>query len=1015
MRRAQVHSEEMNMPSGKSKERGGAGWLRTVALTFAGVALASGAAAAQGTGTVTGRVTQAGTGQPIRGAQVLVAGTTIGTIVGDDGTFRLPNVPVTATEVRARLIGYQPAAVPIRVTAGGTTEVAITMSPSATALDAVVVTGAVGDTRRRAIGNAVTSVDVSDVVNRSAVNTVTEVLQAKTPGLTLIPGSGSAGTSANYRLRGAGSIYAGNNPTIYVDGVRISDRGQGNFGVFGQNTTALDAINPNDIESIEVIKGPAAATLYGAEAAAGVIQIITKRGRAGRTRWEARTEVGTSEWADELKPVNYGVATAARLADPVGHPGYVGLQEGDIISHRVLTEPGALRKGDIRKFSLSASGGTDRYTYFVSGVSNREEGVNLNNFASLNGVRGNFSFVPSDKVTFSTTLDYARNHVRLPLNDNIAFGLIISSYLATPGRKYNYPAGLNYALILPEVANTYDNQTRADRFIIGTAADYKPFDWFTNRVRVGLDMNVGRAELYFAPQPAGLNPFSARASFEIDNTKGFLAQGRPINQDFTVNYDGSATYEVNPTLVSTTSAGAQFLSNVWRRTDAFGQDLGATGIRSISRAAVTTSAEGFSEQKSLGMYVQEQLAWRDRLFVTGAVRMDNNSAFGARLNRVFYPKVSASYVISEEPFYRLPFVEDLRLRFAWGQAGNSPGPFDALQSYTTSVATYPTSTSSALRYGSFGNPNLKPERGSEIEAGFEAGFLDGRATLDLTYYDKTTRDALLPVDVPPSTGFAGTRLENLGTISNTGFEVAAFGTPFQSRPLTIETRVTLATNRNELVSFGDDRAPIIFGDYAASQRYQPGYPLAGMWAQRAQRDANGNLVKTSAGLPILDPVSIYMGPSVPTREMSFSTTFRIFESLRLYALLDHKAGHYQFNVKDWRRDRAGLTWETVNPDANPDDVLERRMASQTFLHIQPADFTKLRDVSLSYDIPSRLVRSFAENATLTLAGRNLRIWTRYGGADPEINFNGGSSTFGRNDSWTVPMTRRYSLSMAVNF
>jgi TonB-linked SusC/RagA family outer membrane protein len=988
--------------------------IARIPMVFVMAALCAAVSEAQ-TGTLTGRVTETSTGAPVRGAQVLVAGTTVGTVADANGEFRIAGVPPGTRELRARMLGYQPAAVTFTLTPGGTATVNMTLSPSATALDAVVVTGAVGDTRRRAVGNAVASVNVEDVVARAPVSNITDVLQSKTPGLTLMPGSGTAGTSTNYRLRGAGSLYAGNSPVIYVDGVRVSDRSQGNYTVFGQSTSALDAINPNDIESIEVIKGPAAATLYGAEAAAGVIQIITKRGRAGRTMWEARTEFGTTEWPDAWKPVNYGVATAARINDPVNYPGYQGLQEGDIISHRVLSEPGALRVGDIRKYSLSASGGSDRYTYFLSTVANREEGVNLNNFANLDGVRGNFSFVPSDKLTFATTLDYSRHHVRLPLNDNIAFGLVISSWLATPGRKYAYPAGLNYSQILPEVANTYDNQTRSDRFILGATTEYRPFRWLSNRVRVGLDMNVGRAELYFAPQPPGLNPFSARASFELDNTKGFLAQGRPINKDFTFNYDASATYELSPALVFTTSAGAQYLSNTFRRTDAYGQDLGATGIRSIARAAVTTSSESFSEQKSLGLYVQEQVAWNDRLFVTGAVRIDNNSAFGSELNRVFYPKASVSWVVSEESFFALPTVDDLRLRFAWGQAGNSPGPFDALQSYTTSVVTMPTTTASALRYGSFGNPDLKPERGSEIEAGFEATLLGGRATVDFTYYDKTTKDALLPVAVPPSTGFAGTRLENLGTIANNGVELLATVVPLQWRPVTITSTFTLATNHNELVSFGDERNEIIFGDYAPVQRYQEGFPLGAYWAQRVQRNPDGSVVKNAAGQPMIDPVSVYMGPSVPTRELGFSTTVTVFERLRFYGLLDHKGGHYQFNVKDWRRDRAGLTWETVNPEADPDEVAVRRLASQNYLHIQPADFVKLRELSVSYDVPERLLGGVADALTVTFAGRNLRTWTDYGGADPEVNFNGGSATFNRNDSWTVPNTRRYSLSFAARF
>jgi len=988
-------------------------FLLRASLVSATLLPAASAARAQ-TGTIAGRVTESQTGRPVSTARLTVTGTTLGAEADADGRFRIANVPVGAREIRARSIGYLPAAATFSLTDGGNATVAITMLESATALDEVVITGTVGDTRRRAIGNAVTTVNAAEVVGRSAVSNITEVLQAKTPGLTIVPGSGSVGTSANYRLRGAGSLYAGNNPTIYVDGVRISTKSQGNYTVFGQTTSALDGINPADIESIEVIKGPAASTLYGAEAAAGVIQIITKKGRPGRIRWDARVETGHANWDPSLRPTNYTVATAARLADTLTWPGFKGKALGDIISHHVMTEPDALRSAGLSKMSISASGGGDRYSFFVSGAKNKEDGVYYNNFSNLNSLRGNFTFIPSRKLSFATSVDISRHHVRLPLNDNIAFGLIISSYLAVPGRQYAFPAGVNYSQILPAVANTYDNQTRSDRFILGSSAEYKPFDWFNNKFRVGLDMNIGRATLYFSPQAPGINPFSARASFEIDNTKGFIAEGRPLTHDFTLDYTGTVTHDMSRNLVSNSSFGVQFLSNVFRRTDAYGQDLGSVGIRSVASAAVTTSSESDTAQKSLGLYVQEQVAWRDRLFLTGAVRVDNNSAFGSELNRVFYPKASLSYVISEEPFFHLPAVDELRLRAAWGQAGNSPGPFDAIRSYTTSVVTTATGTSSALRYGSFGNPNLRPERGSEIELGFESKLLGGRAGLDLTYYSKTTHDALLPVAVPPSTGFAGTRLENLGTISNKGFEILLTATPIDFKSLSVETTLALSTNDNKLVSFGDDRAPIIFGTYAPTQRYEVGFPLGAMWAQRVQYNADGTLVKVS-GRPVLDPVSVYMGPSVPTKEVSFSTGIRFLEKFRFFGLADYKGGYYQFNVKDWRRDRALVSWETANPQADPDVVLARSFASQTWYHVQKADFVKLRDLSLSYDLPVQLLGAVADRATVTVAGHNLKIWTKYGGADPELNFGGGTSTFNHNDSWTVPMTRRYSASLAVSF
>jgi len=986
------------------------GWL--LASIFAALTFGAGARPlfAQA-GSVSGRVTDGSGTAPVRGAMIQVVGTQIGAVTDADGRYRLVNVPATARELSAKRIGFKPMTVPITRDATGNAVLAITMTESALTLEATVITGAVGDTRKRAIGNSVATVNATELVGRSAVANITELLQAKTPGLTLMPGSGTVGTAANYRLRGAGSIYAGNTPTIYVDGVRISARGMGAYDAFGQVTSSLDAINPADIESVEVIKGPAAATLYGAEAAAGVIQIITKRGRSGPVRWDARYQMGSSDWDKNLRPMNYALATAARIADPVGYPGFVGKAVGDIISLRPMTDGRALRTGNLSKMAVSASGGGDHYNFFVSLGRDKEEGVYFNNFANLGSVRGNFSFVPSNKLTFSTSIAYSKNHIRLPLNDNAASGLIISSYLATPGRNYVFPAGPGYFTITPELANIYDNQTVADRFIMGASADYKPFSWFTNKVRVGLDANVGQAELYFAPDPRA--PYAARFSLELDNTKGFIAQGRPITQDLTLNYDATVTRNISPELASNTSFGMQFLSTSYKRTDAIGTDLGSVGVRSVSSAAVTTSAQAFSEQKSVGFYAQEQVAWRDRLFATAAVRMDNNSAFGSDLNKVFYPKLSLSYVISEEPFFRLPGVDELRLRAAWGQAGNAPGPLDALRSYSSSVVTTATGTSSALRYSAVGNPGLKPERGSEIEFGLEASSLEGRISVDATYYNKRTKDALIPVAISPSTGFTGSQLTNLGTIANSGIELRVSGTPVQRRSLTVETTLSMSTNKNRLVSFGDDRAPIAFGSYAPSQRYQVGYPLGGFWAQKVQRNADGTPVLVS-GRPVIDRTSVYMGPSVPTREMAFSTGITMYQKLRFRGLLDYKAGHYQFNVKDWRRDRSGVSWATVNPAADPNDVLVRQFAPQTFRHIQKADFVKLRDLTLSYDLPVTMVKRYVDHATLSVSGHNLKIWTKYGGADPEVNFN-GTSTFNRNDSWTVPMTRRYSASLSVGF
>lgn len=962
-------------------------------------------------GVIEGTVRDATTRETLPGANVVIQGTSLGASTGPDGTFRISAVPAGTHTLEARFIGYRPLTRQVTVTADETVTVMMEMASEDFRLDEVVITGTAGDSRRRSIGNAVSRIDAAELTEVTSVGSVNELLQARTPGLTMMPGSGTAGAAPNIRLRGASSLSARTSPVVYIDGVRMNTGSLGNFAVYGQTTSLFDSLNPEDIESIEVIKGPAASTLYGAEAAAGVIQVITKRGRMGERnlRYGATFEIGQNEWAVE-RPTNYAVCTEARLANPDGFPGCVGQSQGDIISHVPLSDhPEALRSGAVRRLNLSAQGGGEQYSFFLSGGTDVDQGVFHNNFSNSSSLRGNFGFFPSQQFDMSVSLSYSNGHVRLPLNDDIAYGLIISSWLAIPGQAYAWPGDEGFFTLRPEVSNSYDNQTRTDRFVMGGQLNYRPFDWFTNRVQVGYDLSSGLAEMFYAPDP--------RAPFGPGVSEGFIARATPRNTALTIDYTGTLTAPIGDDLISNTSFGVQYIANNYRRTAAEGRGLGSDLTRLISSAAVTSGSETYSETRSLGLYVQEQLNWRDRLFGTAAVRMDNNSAFGTEINTVLYPKLSLSYVISEEDFFTIPALDQLRLRAAWGQAGNSPGPFDATRTYITSVVTSETgSTLPALRYGSYGNPDLEPERATEIELGFDAVFLGDRLSLEATYYNTRTRDALISVPVPPSTGFGGSMLDNLGEIANSGFEIVLSGMPVQMNNFNWEHTLALSTNSNELISFGDGRDPVVFGAYAPVQRYEEGRPLGAFWASPVQYDDAGNLIRDAANRPILASEQVYKGPSIPTHEIAYSTTISLFGGLRLYTLFDYKGGHYQFNVKDWRRDRAGISWDTVDPNADPDEVAVRLFPSQTELHVQPADFLKWRNLSLSYSIPANLLAGTGlDRASLTLSGHNLAVlWTRYGGADPEVNFHGGQA-FARVDSWTVPQTRRLSATLRVDF
>jgi TonB-dependent starch-binding outer membrane protein SusC len=297
--------------------------------------------------------------------------------------------------------------------------------------------------------------------------------------------------------------------------------------------------------------------------------------------------------------------------------------------------------------------------------------------------------------------------------------------------------------------------------------------------------------------------------------------------------------------------------------------------------------------------------------------------------------------------------------------------------------------------------------------------LSGRAGLEFTYYNQRTDDALIPVPDPPSSGFSNEHLENIGTISNTGFEILLTATPIYSRNFVWDASLSLATNNNKLVSFNGARDEISFGAFATVQKHIAGYPLGGYWGQDVVRDASGNPVVDASGDVTVDTTYVYMGPSMPPREASFTSTFTFLGNLRLYANFDYKGGHQLWCAICSIRNRIDQnTWEVNNPDADPVDVAVYK-SLQTMAWIYPADFIKWRELSLTYTLPASWGAFFSDSRwSFTLSGRNLFVWTKYKGTgDPEVNFysTGSASTFNRLDYASLPQTRRLAASVRVGF
>ncbi len=1030
--------------------------VRAAGLVFVPIALGAlgpRVATAQGTGTVRGRVIETGSQRPIADAQVSIVGAPVGAITNAAGDYVIANAPGGTQQLRVRRIGFQANTQPVTVNAGGSVTLNISLVAAAAQLDQVVVTGTGAATTRRTVGNAITTINAADLTRQNTISNVSEILQSKTPGVTILPGSGTPGTAGEIRIRGNNSL-SGSRPVIFIDGIRMSNEGLGNFNPTGsgtvgqaqssQITSGLDFLNPQDVESIEVIKGPAAATLYGADASAGVIQIITKRGSRGQQRpqWNVRGERGVNQWGTETL-TNYLTCDAGRIAarttvDGAPQPTYTGCQGrevGTVLTQSPLDiDPSALRDGAVQRLNLSLRGGADRFSYFLSGNKDDEYGVYFNSFNRSKSGRANFTMAPTDRLDIAINTSYSQQDLRLPPQDESVLSVLLNSARSQPGLRPQTEARtafvggdtVVYGLLTPERSNAYNNRTESDRLQLGATVNYNPASWLRNRLTVGTDQIFSTANILVLPG----------ADFE---NVGNVTQRTPRLRDYTVDYVGSVPLRVTSALEATTSVGTQIISRLRETLTAAGTGLGAADVSVIGSAETTSGSNTYSENNSVGYFVQEQLGWKNRLFVTGAVRADDNSSFGTNFNLIVYPKASLSWVLSEEPALEGLFgairTNSFKLRSAWGQAGRSPDPYSATQTYQiirTSLSQ--NVTRSGLITNSFGNPSLKPERGEEFEIGFESSHLGDRVGLDFSYYNRRTRDMLVGVAVAPSLGFISSPLTNLGTVKNSGLELAVTTTPITRDNFAWDARLNFATNNDILESFGvaGKTTENPTGQaYGVVQQHRVGYRLGAYWAPVPKRDpATGAVLLTSGGAVDTAGTTRYIGPSAPTREVGLSNSFTFFRNFRVYALFDYKGGHYLFNLKERNRcqtpndncaavnDPRFLGARAARPATAADSLLARELLVLRTIpsaFIEKADFIKLREVSVSLTLPQRLIaRTGASAAQLVFTGRNLGLWTDYSGLDPEVNSYGGRN-FVRVDAYANPMARRLSGQLNLTF
>jgi TonB-linked SusC/RagA family outer membrane protein len=1013
-------------------------------------------ATAQGSGTITGRVVDESTQQPLSGAQIFIAGSSRGTLTNQQGRFLIAGVPDGPQTIRAVLIGYAQGEQTVTVQGGQSVTVDFALRPSAVELDAVVVNAVTGQAqRKREIGSNTAAIS-SDEIEAAPITKLADVLTGRTAGVSLQGVAGTVGTSQRIRIRGANSLSLSNEPLIYVDGIQFSNS-KGGLGVGGQDYSRLNDLNAEDIQSIEILKGPAASALYGTAAANGVVLITTKRGRGGPTNWRVYTETSVLEdktdypdvfLAYQVNDPNAPVFTSlGRLnTSPSGSPAYIpcpnesfarGVCRQDAVASLSPFDTPYLNpfsRGDRTTLGVSASGGSDQVTFFVSSEVEDQTGVIEFNTLEKFNIRANLSAELRSNLNIDVNTGYIRSDLQLNANDNNIFsplinGLLASPYVPTaedieasrPGARPSQGFGFD----LRDIREIISNQ-EVDRFLIGGNVNYRPFSWLNVNGNVGLDY-FGR----FDNQTVQPGRLPIAASFTI----GFRNASRGSSYVQTGNGSATATFSLRDNLVSTTTAGTSYNRQLFESTQCFGAGI-VEGTRSCSASSSLFRVdEEFSEVITIGGFARQEFGWNDRVFLAASIRGDDNSAFGTNFDFITYPSASLSWVVSEEPFFpELTFLSNLRLRTAIGTSGLRPNFRDAVTLLGPVAVTRENQEVSAVRLSRVGNVDLKPERTTEYEVGFDAGFLQDRLSLDFTYFNKESRDALINRRIAPSFGLTGdvgttgSIFDNLGRIRNWGTEVALNARIFEGRESALNMRLSATTLDNRIEELGEGVEPIVFN--RGNQRHQEGFPAGAFFGRKYtinDADGDGVLARSDVRLSTDPDTAVFLGYSLPTNSQSLSGDLRLFRYVTIATLFERRAGHKQLNFTEGFRCSAGFARATrgncaavADPNASLEEqarFIGNRFLGTNFGYIEDADFIKWRELSIALGVPPTISRSapFLEGATLTLSGRNLKTWTDYTGLDPEINESGGDANFTQGEFNTQPPLRYLTARLDLRF
>jgi len=947
--------------------------------------------------TLSGKITDSETGEPLPGAQVFVKGTFVGTTTDVNGAYSL-DVDGSVTVVIA-YIGYKTQEV---ATSGGSGDFA--MEPDVLRQDEVVVTGLVSTVKRRNAANAVASVSGDDLVN-APTQTLDQALSGQFAGVNIRRNSGAPGGGVNVNLRGQSTLTGSTQPLYVIDGVIVNNdanqsgidvvtaaTGAGSSRPQGQPTNRIGDINPNDIESIEVLKGASAAAIYGAKASNGVIIIKTKRGRGGKTKFNFSTKTGQSSLLRKMGHrvfETYAEAEEQYGADvaSLGNNESGSWAGNDFDYEQILYG----ETGQLTEHTLSAVGGDESTQFYLGGQYMDEGGIIKNTgYKKLSG-RMNVDHRLSEKAKVSVSTNLIRSEADRGVtgndNTNMTYGFSIGftpSFIDirdTDGDGV-YPINPTNPSNPLETAEYFVNNEVTHRALGSMTFDYNLYR--ASNMDLGF-LAVAGADFYNQENEVFIPPF-----LQIESSKDEAGQSVMTTTDnLNTNLSLNLVHKMKMSGMNfNTTAGLQYETYDWN--SVFVHAIGMIPTQTnVDKASSQSVYHDRKKRQDRGQFFQEEVTVGDNLYVAFSMRGDVSSTMGDTETKEWYPKAAASYQLGEFAVF-----DNLKLRGAFGQTGNMP---QSNAKYTTMSSSNIGGINGLVASSTRGNSSIKPERTTEMEFGMDFSLMNGLASVEATMYQQDIEDLILLVDLPPSSG-ASYAWENGGEMTTNGMEFALGLNPtalVSVGGLDWNFHMTYYTNESEVTKLTVD--PYNFGGFATflgTYRIEEGYSPSAI-----------------VGSEMTDGKHDVLGDENPDYRLSFRNSFS-FGPVSLSFLIDHKAGGSAINLANLIYDLGGTT---ADFEENGGDRLAN-LGAVTAPYIESTSYTALRDLSMTYTLPGSMTEGFGVSyLQVGLSARNWWMTSEYTGLSPEVSQFGNEAVGGSVDTNPFPLSKSMYVTLSMGF